>query len=116
MSLDPSNLNEVFERDKDIRYSSRTHICLNASRDKHDVRHAINELHKLLPADLANTDQAKGSMSTVASPRWILCILSIVQIRPKAPQRTMNSAVLRWRPGGRWEFPTVARPCVGRLG
>lgn len=26
---------------------------------KHDVRHAINELHKLLPLELAQTDQAK---------------------------------------------------------
>jgi NTE family protein len=28
-------------------------------REKHDVRHAINELHKLLPADLRNTEEAK---------------------------------------------------------
>jgi hypothetical protein len=27
-------------------------------RDRHDVRHAINELHRLLPPDLANTEQA----------------------------------------------------------
>ena len=55
----PSNLDEVNERDKDIRYSSRTQICSNAFRERHDVRHAINELHKLLPPDLANTEQAK---------------------------------------------------------
>jgi NTE family protein len=28
-------------------------------REKHDVRHAINELHKLLPPEIASTDQAK---------------------------------------------------------
>ena len=28
-------------------------------REKHDVRHAINELYKLLPPDLASTEQAK---------------------------------------------------------
>lgn len=55
----PGNLDEVNERDKDIRYSSRTRISTNAIRDKHDVRHAINELHKLLPPDLANTEQAR---------------------------------------------------------
>jgi hypothetical protein len=27
-------------------------------REKHDVRHAINELHKLLPRDIASTEQA----------------------------------------------------------
>jgi NTE family protein len=55
----PTNLDEVAERDKDIRYSSRTQICSNAFRERHDVRHAINELHKLLPPDLLGTEQAK---------------------------------------------------------
>ena len=55
----PTNLDEVHEREKDIRYSSRTMMSTNSLREKHDVRHAINELHKLLPADLANTEQAK---------------------------------------------------------
>ena len=55
----PTNLDEIHEREKDIRYSSRTMMSTNSLREKHDVRHAINELHKLLPADLANTEQAK---------------------------------------------------------
>src|SRR5580658_9701656 len=55
----PTNLDEVAERDKDIRYSSRTQTCSNAFRDRHDVRHAINELHKLLPPELSNTEQAR---------------------------------------------------------
>ena len=55
----PTNLDEVGERDNDIRYSSRTNICSNAFRDRHNVRHAINELHKLLPPELACTEQAK---------------------------------------------------------
>jgi NTE family protein len=55
----PRNLDEVSERDKDIRYASRTRMSTNAIRDKHDVRHAINELHKLLPPDLANSEQAR---------------------------------------------------------
>src|SRR5271170_816365 len=55
----PRNLDQVNERDKDLRYSSRTRVSTNAIRDKHDVRHAINELHKLLPPDLANSEQAR---------------------------------------------------------
>jgi NTE family protein len=55
----PTNLDEVAERDRDIRYSSRTQIRSNAFRDRHDVRHAINELHKLLPPELLVTEQAK---------------------------------------------------------
>jgi len=55
----PTNLAEVTERDKDIRYSSRTRLTTNNLREKHNVRHAINELHKLLPPELANTEQAQ---------------------------------------------------------
>jgi NTE family protein len=55
----PTNLDEVNERDKDIRYSSRTRLTTDTLREKHDVRHAINELHKLLPPDLAKTEQAE---------------------------------------------------------
>jgi NTE family protein len=55
----PANLDEVAEREKDIRFSSRTRICSNNFRDRHDVRHAINELHKLLPPEIKGTDQAK---------------------------------------------------------
>jgi NTE family protein len=55
----PTNLDEVNEREKDIRYSSRTMLTTDTLREKHCVRHAINELHKLLPPGLANTEQAK---------------------------------------------------------
>jgi len=55
----PTNLDGVMERDKDIRYSSRTQSCARVARDKHHVRHAINELHKLLPPEIAQTEQAK---------------------------------------------------------
>jgi len=79
----PSNLDEVAERDKDIRYSSRTQICSDAFRDRHDVRHAINELHKLLPPDLANTEQAKRLYE-----HGCVTEMDIVQLvyRPSEPQ------------------------------
>ena len=54
----PDNLDEVNEREKDVRYSSRTRLTTDMLREKHDVRHAINELHKLLPRDIASTEQA----------------------------------------------------------
>src|SRR6476659_2662056 len=43
----PANLDEVHERDKDIRYSSRTRLTTSMLCERHDVRHMINELHKL---------------------------------------------------------------------
>src|SRR6185369_5872412 len=54
----PTNLEEVSERDKDIRFSSRTRITTDNFREKHEVRHAIEELMKILPPELRNTDQA----------------------------------------------------------
>jgi NTE family protein len=55
----PANLDQVNEREKDIRYSSRTRIVTEALRERHNVRHTINELHKLLPPEIAATPQAK---------------------------------------------------------
>jgi NTE family protein len=79
----PTNLDEVSERDKDIRYSSRTKMCSNAFRAKHDVRHAINELYKLLPPDLASTEQAKQLYE-----HGCVTEMDIVQLvyRPAEPQ------------------------------
>ncbi len=55
----PSNLDDVNEREKDIRYSSRTKMITEGLRERHNVRHVINELHKLLPPEIAETPQAK---------------------------------------------------------
>jgi NTE family protein len=55
----PTDLDGVNEREKDIRYSSRTRIVTEALRERHNVRHVINELHKLLPPEIADTPQAK---------------------------------------------------------
>jgi NTE family protein len=55
----PTNLDEVNEREKDIRYSSRTRVVTDILRERHNARHAINELHKLLPPEIAGTAQAK---------------------------------------------------------
>jgi NTE family protein len=99
----PSNLDEVIERDKDIRYSSRTQISSNAFRDRHDVRHAINELHKLLPPDLANTEQAKRLYEY-----GCVTEMDIVQLvyRPTEPQGaskdyefSRSSMEMRWQQG-----------------
>jgi NTE family protein len=67
----PTNLDEVAERDKDIRYSSRTQICSNAFRDRHDVRHAINELHSR--RIYWSRNKPSDSTSWAVLPRWISC-------------------------------------------
>jgi NTE family protein len=55
----PTDLDEVNEREKDIRYSSRTRVVTDTLMERHNIRHIINELHKLLPPELADTPQAK---------------------------------------------------------
>jgi NTE family protein len=99
----PHSLDEVWERDKDIRYSSRTQISTDAIRHRHDVRHAINELHQLLPPDLAKTEQAKRLYE-------LGCVtqMDIVQLiyRPAEPQGSSKdyefshpSMEQRWQQG-----------------
>jgi NTE family protein len=79
----PTDLDEVNEREKDIRYSSRTRVVTDTLRERHNVRHAINELHKLLPPDIANTPQAKRLYE-----HGCVTEMDIAQLiyRPMAPQ------------------------------
>ena len=99
----PANLDEVNEREKDIRYSSRTRLTTNTLREKHDVRHAINELHKLLPPELANTEQAKQLYE-----HGCVTEMDIVQLiyRPIEPQGALkdfefsrSTMETRWQQG-----------------
>src|SRR6516164_10191933 len=55
----PTNLEEVNEREKDIRYSSRTRAATDTLRQMHDVRHNINNLWDQLPENLRATPEAK---------------------------------------------------------
>jgi NTE family protein len=83
----PANLDEVTEREKDIRYSSRTRFVTDTLRERHDVRHAINELHKLLPPELASTEQAKRLYT-----HGCVTTMDIVQLiyRPDEPQGSLK--------------------------
>jgi NTE family protein len=99
----PHDLSDVTEREKDIRYSSRTRITTENFRQKHEVRHAINELMEILPPELRNTEQAKRLYE-----HGCVTEMDIVQLvyRPKEPQGaykdyefsrlTMNA---RWQQG-----------------
>jgi NTE family protein len=99
----PTNLEEVCERQNDIRYSSRTRVNTDYFQERHDVRHAINELEKLLPAEILQTKEARRLIA-------FGCVteMDIVELiyRPFAPQgaakdyefsrSTMNA---RWSQG-----------------
>jgi len=99
----PTNLDEVNEREKDIRYASRTMFTTDTLREKHDVRHAINELHKLLPLELANTAQARRLYE-----HGCVTVMDIVQLiyRPLEPQGALkdfefsrSTMEARWQQG-----------------
>lgn len=97
----PRNLEEVGEREKDIRYSSRTRVNTDVFAQKHEVRHAINELHKLLPQEIARTEQAKRLYA-------FGCVteMDIVQLiyRPLEPQgASKDYEFSRGTMSARWE-------------
>ena len=49
----PTTILEAAEREKDIRYSSRTRMNTDANKKLHNTRKAIRDLLKLLPEDLS---------------------------------------------------------------
>jgi NTE family protein len=55
----PHTLEQVGERDKDIRYSSRTRAGTDTMLREHDLRHNINLLWDRLPPELRATDEAQ---------------------------------------------------------
>jgi NTE family protein len=66
-----------------IRYASRTRTTTEAFRQKHDVRHAINEMLDTLPANLRDTPEAKrlyafGCVTTMD--------IALMIYRPDTPQ------------------------------
>ncbi|GER04674.1 membrane protein [Iodidimonas nitroreducens] len=106
----PQDLNMVSEREKDIRYSSRTRVNTDAFAQKHDVRHAINELHKLLPKELADSPEAKRLYA-----HGCVTEMDIVQIiyRPTEPQgASKDYDFSRTTMDRRWQqaYPMPASP------
>jgi len=55
----PATIEEVQERDKDIRYSSRTRAASDTLAGMHDLRHNINTLWDKLPEALRDTPEGR---------------------------------------------------------
>jgi NTE family protein len=99
----PTDLDEVNEREKDVRYASRTRLTTNTLRERHDVRHAINELYELLPPEIKNTEEAKRLYG-----HGCVTTMDVVQLiyRPNEPQGALKdfefsrpAMDLRWQQG-----------------
>ena len=54
----PATLLEAAEREKDIRFSSRTRRVTDVNRTLHNTRKAVNDLLKQLPPELKDTPEA----------------------------------------------------------
>ena len=94
---------EVDERISDIRYASRTRLNTEAFEQKHAVRFAINELEKLLPESIRETDQARrlheyGCVTEMDIVQLIYRPMSALGAAKdyEFSRRTMNS---RWSQG-----------------
>jgi NTE family protein len=55
----PSDLDMVSEREKDIRYSSRTRAGTEMFRTMHNVRHVVNDLLEKLPDELRHSPEGE---------------------------------------------------------
>lgn len=55
----PENLLDVYEREKDIRYSSRTRLNTDAFRRTQELRRAVHRLLEKLPASLADDEDVR---------------------------------------------------------
>src|SRR5207342_2134872 len=60
MGEEPGTIWEVLNRQKDIQYSSRVASHIARQRQLHHMRHIINDLAKLLPADLRKSPEARA--------------------------------------------------------
>ncbi|WP_210179640.1 patatin-like phospholipase family protein [Bosea sp. PAMC 26642] len=79
----PSDLESAMEREKDIRYSSRTRTATDMARVIHDVRHNINDLIERLPDDLRASKEAQFLYEFGCVTRMDIVRLSY---RPAEPQ------------------------------
>ena len=69
----PDSILEATEREKDIRYSSRTRLNTDANRKLHNTRKALRELIARLPADL-RSDPLVATLSEAAKENTVTVI------------------------------------------
>lgn len=99
----PANLEESRERAKDIRYASRTRVNTDAFRQMHEVRHAIDELHRLLPENIAKTDAAQRLLAFGCATQMDIVQLIYRPFKPqgasKAFEFSRGTMTARWEQG-----------------
>jgi NTE family protein len=97
----PTDLEEVSEREKDIRYSSKTRAVTDLYHKIHDVRHNINSLWDQLPERLRNTPEAKFLYNFGCVTRMDIVELIYRPSNPQGPSKDYEFSRLTMR--DRWE-------------
>ncbi len=99
----PTSLDEVAEREKDIRYSSRTRAVTTKEKDRHDMRRQVHLFLNSLPEELRE-DASLDKIRELACPSKIHVAHLIY--RPSTPQGSQKdfefdraSANRRWAEG-----------------
>ena len=99
----PETLDEVSEREKDVRYASRTRAATQAFEALHNIRSHAHDLWELLPAEIRALPEAK-----FLEPLGCVTEMDIVQLiyRPFEPQGgskdyefSRGTMLARWQEG-----------------
>lgn len=106
----PKTMDEVVERAKDIRYSSRTRTVTDELHTLHDIRHNLNLLLEALPERLKDLPAAR-----VLSEIACVTTMDIAQViyRPEEPQgATKDFAFSRRTIRERWDQGVADARCT----
>jgi NTE family protein len=99
----PKDLEEVNEREKDIRYSSKTRAVTNTFCKMHDVRHNINRLWDQLPEDIRGTPEAKFLYNFGCVTTMDIVELIYRPAEPQGPSKdyefSRSTMLARWAQG-----------------
>ena len=107
----PANLDQVLEREKDIRYSSKTRFNTKRVKEVESLRLALGRLMRKMPAELHDDPDYKLLRPAVEKQRQIT-IAHLINRRLRIPRirRTTNSRARRCDSCGRPASTTCGAP------
>lgn len=93
----PQTLLDAIEREKEIRFSSRTRLNTDMMRDKIRFRKALSRLLAKLPDGMKDDPDVQLLAQQPDQPRSPSCISFIVPVLMRATPATMSSPASRWK-------------------
>jgi NTE family protein len=96
----PKNLSEVLQREKDIRYSSRTRINTDLNRHIEELRAAAGRLVEKLPPELRDDPDARA-LASLPRPGAI-CVMHLINRREQFETQSKDYEFSRVTIDGHW--------------